>query len=366
MKKLEILLHCGVFMLTCLGMNFVMAAENSAQICKFTPEQSVSQKRRREAGDVGETTESSRAGRVAFKRKVGRAGRVAFKRKVGRAGRVAFKRKMGRAGRVAFKRKVGRAGRVAFKRKVGRAGRVAFKRKIGRAGRVAFKRKVGRAGRVAFKRKVGRGAEDVIIVKKKEPKEKIKLPILIAPLAPRTTGLTVTEQPTLYWYLSSEWKYEMGFTLNEFGADEPLFEHDINQKTECQQHLQDDFICHINLAEHNVRLQPNREYEWFIFIVFDPEQRTSDWLASAFIRYQQPSKPLLLEQTPATQQYQIYQNEGIWYDGFDQLMRQIKKQPHNQTFLKESADWIKQEQMLNVAEYLQKGCKECYYEIEAE
>lgn len=290
MKIIKMLISCTILCVH-LGIINWVAADSLVKQCEFTQEQffDVSQKRRREAGNVDETIKNNRTGRVAFKRKV------------------------------------------------------------------------GRAGRVAYKRKVGRGTENITAFKK--AKEKIKLPIIIAPLAPQSTGITATDQPTLYWYLSSAWKYGMGFTLNEFGVNEPLFEYDINQKTECQKHLQGDFICHLNLADHNMRLQPNRDYEWFVFIIFDPEQRTSDWLASAFIRYdEQPSK--LLE--PSTQQYKIYQKAGIWYDGFDKLMKQIRNQPHNQTLLKEGANWIKEEKMLNVAEYLQKGCKECYYEIEAE
>ncbi len=354
MKILKILIYICVFAITGLRMNLVIAGENPlVPACQFTSKQFLedSQKRRREAGDVDENSES-------------RAGLVAFKRKVGRAGLVAFKRKVGRAGLVAFKRKVGRAGLVAFKRKVGRAGLVAFKRKVGRAGLAAFKSKVGRAGLAAFKSKVGRGTEKVRVAKQKV--EKIKLPAIIAPLAPQSTGLTVTDQPTLYWYMSSEWQYEMGFTLNELGASEPLLERDIHQETECRPHLQGDWICHLNLADYNVHLQPHREYEWFIFIVFDVEQRTSDWLASAAIRYEPPSKPLFLEQTPALSRYQEYQRAGIWYDGLAQLMTPIPNQSPNPTFLTAASHLLEQEQMPIVAEYLQQGCQECYYEVEVE
>ena len=355
MNILKILIYICVFAITGLKMNSVIAGENPlVPVCQSTSEQFLedSQKRRREAGDVDENSGS-------------RAGLVAFKRKVGRAGLVAFKRKVGRAGLVAFKRKVGRAGLVAFKRKVGRAGLVAFKRKVGRAGLVAFKRKVGRAGLADFKREVGPETENITVSKRKT--EKIKLPAIIAPLAPQsTTGLTVTAQPTLYWYMSSEWQYEMGFTLNEFGASEPLLERNIQQETQCQPHLQGDFICHLNLADYNVQLQPNREYEWFIFIVFDVEQRTSDWLASAAIRYELPSKPLSLEQTSALSRYRGYQSTGFWYDDLAQLMTPIQNQPPNATFLTAADHLLEQEQMSIVAEYLQKGCQECYYEIEVE
>ncbi|NJO18737.1 MAG: DUF928 domain-containing protein [Thioploca sp.] len=320
MNKLKILTYLCVFMSTGLKMNWVIAAENSflAQTCQSTSEQFLedSQKRRREAGDVDENSGS-------------------------------------------------RAGLVAFKRKVGRAGLVAFKRKVGRAGLVAFKRKVGRAGLATFKSKVGQGTENIMVAKRKT--EKIKLPAIIAPLAPQsTTGLTTTAQPTLYWYMSSEWQYEMGFTLNEFGASEPLLERNIQQKTQCQPYLQGDFICHLNLADYDVQLQPNREYEWFVFIVFDLEQRTSDWLASAAIRYEPSSKPLSLEPTTTRSLYQDYQSTGFWYDDLAQLMTPIQNQSSNATFLTAASHLLEQEQMPIVAEYLQQGCQECYYEVEVE
>ncbi|MDM8567167.1 DUF928 domain-containing protein [Candidatus Halobeggiatoa sp. HSG11] len=323
MKILKIFFYCSIFIVTLLEIN--VAAEEPVKMCKLVLEQSdVLQKRRRDAGDIEEVAEKSNQDSTSFSKS--RANSLAFKRKVGRANSVAFKRKVGRANSIAFKRKVGRANSIAFKRKVGRANSIAFKRKVGRANSIAFKRKVGRANSIAFKRKVGRGNTPPVA-------ETIKLPTIVAPIAPlRKESLTANKQPTIYWYMSSEWQYNIGFTLNKFGANEPLIEHTFEQKTVCERHLQGDFICHVNLADYDITLQPNQQYEWFVFIIFDSEQRTSDWLASAFIRYQPTLK------------------EEYWHGSIDKI---IKNTTDNQ---------IK----LGIAEHLQNGCKECYYEIKAE
>ena len=261
----------------------------------------------------------------------------------------------GNRGRFAFK---ANRGRFAFK---ANRGRFAFK---ANRGRFAFK---ANRGRFAFK--ANRGSEVALKTETQEAKlETIKLPLTIAPLAPQSSGLTMTDQPTLYWYMSYWWKGDIELTLNEFGASEPAIEYLI-KRSDCDDNINDDLICHLRLVDHDVHLKPDKEYEWFIFIVMDPEQRTSDWLASAFIRYTKPSKQLTesLKLSSLEQQYQVYKQEALWYDAIDYLSVQIVKSPNNQALRKELATWIKPAEMPLVADYLETGCKEdCYYEIDVE
>ena len=243
----------------------------------------------------------------------------------------------------------------------GNRGRFAFK---ANRGRFAFK---ANRGRFAFK--ANRGSEVALKTEtQKQKQETIRLPLTIAPLVPQSPGLTVTDQPTLYWYMSYWWKGDIELTLNEFGASEPVIEHLI-KRSDCDENINDDLICHLRLVDYDVHLKPDKDYEWFIFIVMDPEQRTSDWLASGFIRYTKPSKQLTesLKLSSLEQQYQVYKQKVLWYDAIDYLSVQIVKSHNNQALRKELATWIKQVEMPLVADYLEIGCKEdCYYEIDVE
>jgi|GEM_PF-994266 len=384
MKTLTILLGRCILAFALLTTTTVIAADFSERATGQYHSQSVipipdiSKKMRREAGPVvaevdEEESSSGSRGRFSFKR--GKSGFAAFSQS---RGRFSFKRgKSGFAafsqsrGRFSFKR--GKSGFAAFSQS---RGRFAFKRgKSGFAafsqsrGRFAFKR--GKSGFAAFSQ--SRGSEQTLkkTVQNADKTEalptKIRLPLIIAPLTPqRSLGLTMTDQPTLYWYMSYWWEGDLEFSLNEFGASEPIIEYTV-QRNDCNKHpIQDDLICQLRLADSDVRLKPNKDYEWFVFIVMDPEQRTSDWLASAFLHYTKPSTRLTsrLEQTPLSQRYQVYKENGFWYDALDNLGVQIEKQPNNNALRKKLKVLIEQEKMLNVAEFLEEGCEECYHEID--
>ena len=310
-------------------------------------------------GKAGFAAFSKSRGRFAFKK--GKAGFAAFSKSRGR-----FSFKKGKAGFAAFSKS---RGRFAFKK--GKAGFAAFSKS---RGRFAFKR--GKAGFAAFSKSRGEAptfentdpnAESTEALEQQS--SKIEFPVVVAPLTPSdSVGLTMTDQPSLTWYLSYWWKGDLEVTLNEFGASEPLIEDTI-QLSDCNKHpIHDDLVCHLRLADYDVHLKPNKDYEWFIYIVMDSEQRTSDWLASAFIRYTEPSPQLIrrLKQSPPEQQYQVYKTEGFWYDAVAHLAAQIEKQPSNQALRKHFSDWIEQEKMLNVAEFIVEGCEKCFFEIDAE
>jgi hypothetical protein len=335
-------------------------------------------------GKAGFAAFSKSRGRFAFKK--GKAGFAAFSKS---RGRFAFKK--GKAGFAAFSKS---RGRFAFKK--GKAGFAAFSKS---RGRFAFKK--GKVGFAAFSKSRGT-TPTTITIKDSADQTKaietqktsttpttIKLPLVIAPLTPqRGPGLSMTDQPNLYWYMSYWWKDNLGFTLNEFGTGKLIIEDSI-RPSDCQKYpdvakdeaksdegkdeakSKDDLICHLRLADYGVRLKPNKDYEWFVFIVMDPEQRTSDWLSSAFVRYTQPSGQLTrrLNSTPLEQRFSIYKKNDFWYDAIDNLAAQIRQQPglpENDPLRKKLKSWIEQEKMLNVAEFLVEGCAGCFHKLGVE
>ncbi|EDN66004.1 protein containing DUF928 [Beggiatoa sp. PS] len=186
-------------------------------------------------------------------------------------------------------------------------------------------------------------------------KEPLPLPQLIAPLAPQHTGFTVTSQPTLYWYMDAPWDANMEFSINEVRAIEPSLELVLGLPPTSDVHKAG--MHHLRLADFDFHLKKDQEYEWFVFITPDPEQRSADLMASGTIRYMEPSPQLTqrLNQTPKEQWYQTYAEQGIWYDAIDQLCQQIDQNPGNQDLRRIRAVLNKEVAMPKVADYDQKA-----------
>ncbi|MCP4700093.1 MAG: DUF928 domain-containing protein [Gammaproteobacteria bacterium] len=184
-----------------------------------------------------------------------------------------------------------------------------------------------------------------------EAEESMSFPKLIAPLAPQHTGFTITPRPVLYWYFSEPWAGEIEFTLNEVDADKPLFRAYLPPPSHSGRHAAG--IHRLRLSDHGVRLTQNIEYEWFVAIVPDSEQRSGDLLASGTIRHFRPSGALTerLNKTPENRRHVVYAEEGIWYDAIDLLSSRIDKHPENKALRKQRAALSKQVKMSKVALY---------------
>ncbi len=143
----------------------------------------------------------------------------------------------------------------------------------------------------------------------------------MAPLAPERTGLVGVDQPILWFFLSDPWPGGIEFSLNKPKAREP----------ELEILLEGPFtkgVYGIALADFDVKLAPDIEYEWFLAIALDPEERSADFLGSATIRYVEPSDALktLLAETSEDELQHVYAEKGYFYDAMNVLSKQIEAQ----------------------------------------
>lgn len=170
------------------------------------------------------------------------------------------------------------------------------------------------------------------------------LPFL-AVLVPEHTGLAINPQPTLYWYLSKPWKGLMEFTLNEADGFEPLVEIEFTTKKFGVQP--------IRLADHSLMLKPGLEYEWFVAIISDSDERSGDVIASGMIKRVDFSADLKkrLTQTPKAEHHYLYAEAGLWYDTIAALNSLIESNPENADLRKQRAALLKQIGLYIVAEY---------------
>jgi hypothetical protein len=141
-------------------------------------------------------------------------------------------------------------------------------------------------------------------------------------LAPDHQGLTTTDQPTLHWYLAQPTSTRIVVTIQEEDAIAPLLEVELATPTSPGIHA-------FRLADHGARLQPDRNYYWYVSIVTDPESRSKDFTVGASIRYQEPP-PALRERLAAARngaRVFVYAESGVWYDAIAAISAQIGAAP---------------------------------------
>ena len=133
--------------------------------------------------------------------------------------------------------------------------------------------------------------------------------IVLSVLAPDHAGLTASDQPSLYWSISTATSYPVELTIMDPRRIEPVLETRLPGPIEAGLHR-------VRLADHGVRLDPDVAYRWYVAVVVDPDRRAKDVLAGGVIERVTASPQLLQrvaqargEQVPA-----IYAADGLWYD----------------------------------------------------
>jgi len=141
-------------------------------------------------------------------------------------------------------------------------------------------------------------------------------------LAPQQIGLTVAEQPTLYWHLDKETPHVVEITLSEVGGVSPLARVELAGPVAAGLHP-------FRLAAQGKRLALGKEYEWFVAVVLDQEQRSQDIIAGGGLqRVALPSGlPERLSGRGAKEAGAIYAGAGLWYDAIDAMVERTDKTP---------------------------------------
>jgi hypothetical protein len=131
----------------------------------------------------------------------------------------------------------------------------------------------------------------------------------VSVLAPSETGFTTRDTPTIYWYVSEPVNSPVEVTLTTTeplkDATPPALEITLQPPISKGVHA-------LRLADHGVVLKPGVEYQWFVAVVGNPAQRSSDIIAGGAIKR-------LAEAG--------YAKDGLWYDTIDQLSQRISANP---------------------------------------
>jgi len=168
--------------------------------------------------------------------------------------------------------------------------------------------------------------------------------ICLTVLAPDHTGLTVQEQPSLFWYQSEPADVPFELTILEDKKPQPVLDVKLPNARNAG-------IRRLKLSDYHVTLSPGIEYEWVVALVVDRDSRSRDVVASGYIERAAPSASLSarLANASKTDLPGIYAEEGIWYDALEAASDLVDTQPGNVSWRAERADLLQQAGVTNAA-----------------
>ncbi|GJQ58681.1 MAG: hypothetical protein SCALA701_14820 [Candidatus Scalindua sp.] len=169
-------------------------------------------------------------------------------------------------------------------------------------------------------------------------------------LAPNHVGLTVKEQPTLYWHLSNPMNNRIEFGITQNQIIQPLLKTHLKVRPQTG-------IQTIRLADYGIRLLPGKQYQWYIKIVQETENETKNNIVRGMIRRIKPDQALSaqIEKSETSTVPIIYAQEGIWYDAIETLATLIDTSPSSIKEREQFSSLLTGVGLLEVAEYVTKS-----------
>ncbi len=169
---------------------------------------------------------------------------------------------------------------------------------------------------------------------------------LLSALAPDHTGLTVQEQPSLYWYLAGATGYPVEFTIIDDRSVQPLIETRINGPIRPG-------VQRLRLADYGMRLSPGVPYRWSVALVVDPDSRSRDNMAGGAIERIAPSAELLTKLTRAgkAQAPNVYAEAGLWYDALSAISDLLDAAPNDPVLRQKRSSLLEQVGLREIVEH---------------
>jgi hypothetical protein len=156
-------------------------------------------------------------------------------------------------------------------------------------------------------------------------------------LAPDDVGVTTQEQPSLFWFQSKPAEAKFELTLLQENKVKPLLQVMVERSTKAG-------IQRLKLSDHGVKLAPGVEYQWVVALITDPDNRSSDLVASGVIKRVEASPDLKekVEKASPGTLANVYAEAGIWYDALSALSDQIDAHPEEKGLRETRADLLRQ------------------------
>jgi hypothetical protein len=164
-------------------------------------------------------------------------------------------------------------------------------------------------------------------------------------LAPDHSGLTISEEPSLYWYISKSTSLPIELTVMHPQGVQPMLETRIPDPIQAGVHR-------IRLADYKIRLAPGVAYRWFVAVVPDADRRSKDILAGGAVeRIEIPAElKAKLAKAEKSELPAIYAEAGLWYDTMAAISELIEAAPQDQALRQQRAALFSQVGLTGIAE----------------
>jgi hypothetical protein len=174
--------------------------------------------------------------------------------------------------------------------------------------------------------------------------------VTLSVLAPNETGYTTRDKPTIYWYVSEAINSPVELTVT---TTEPLRDAATPALELTLQPPISRGVHALRLEEHGVVLKPGVDYHWFVAVVSNPAQRSSDVVAGGSIQRiaNADAVQIRLKQAPQALWPAVYAEGGLWYDAIDQLSKLISADPANRRLRQQRAALLEQVGLVEAAAF---------------
>ena len=168
---------------------------------------------------------------------------------------------------------------------------------------------------------------------------------LVSALAPNHSGFTTSEQPSLYWFISSSTSLPVELTVMDPQGVKPILETRLPAPATAGVHR-------IRLADYNIRLAPGAAYRWFVSVVPDADRRSKDIMAGGAIERVEVPEGLKAKVAQAAKSDlpSIYAEAGMWYDTVAAISDLIEAAPQDQALRQQRTALLAQVGLTGITE----------------
>ena len=171
---------------------------------------------------------------------------------------------------------------------------------------------------------------------------------MISLLAPDHVGLTLHEQPVLFWFTPTNHNLSYEFTLIAESAEVPIIETKLPIPTRAG-------VQQIRLADYKAKLAPGERYQWSVALVVDPEEPSANVVAKGMIERVNRDKlerPLLSDVGKADA-VRRYAEAGVWYDALMAVSDLMQSNPADVELRRHQISLLEQGGLAEVASSMQ-------------
>jgi hypothetical protein len=166
---------------------------------------------------------------------------------------------------------------------------------------------------------------------------------ILSVLAPGHTGLTIREQPDLYWFASDVVTNPVELTLTLEKGDTPLLEKPLPVPLKAG-------IQRVRLSDYGVKLIPGERYNWSIALVLDPKRRSKDIIAMGAIERVERAG-INPAAAPTTDAFYRFAADGLWYDAVMVISELIESAPNDMALRKQRVELLDQVDLPEVGSF---------------